>query len=359
MQSNWTTALSFKFRARRWSTRDRLVQFVESETVKPLSRWPIEMTDSSKTVTADDLTEYLADACLRLVLSIDLAGATAFKKLPEVDDENPWIIAFEQFYAAFPIELTKAYELAMPAYCSVPPFSTTSRFRVLKILGDEIIFSVELHRHQQAVYHLHAAMAAVKSINEKLAATYRLLQCKPTAWLAGFPVVNSEISMSDSSSSPDYIGPSMDIGFRLARLSSPRKFVVSFDLAQMLSHALNDVSEIEGKPRFYFDGNEALHGVLNEIPYPIIWMDLFESIPLDERLRGIERKACSLTDVWTFCEAFRKKNGIWRWFIKGDSDPLYRGPDHADYDGSRDAWLERYRSIVAKRRAASREWNSR
>lgn len=309
------------------------------------------MNDSATDFGGDDSQEYLEKASLRIVLSIDLAGSTAFKKFTEVGEESPWIVAFEKFYMAVPLELEKAYDTGIPQYCNREPYCSVARFKVLKTLGDEILFQVELRRHEEAIYHVHAAREAVRSINDRLSRNNRFLQCKPTAWLAGFPVVNSEIYMdhSDLSSPVDYIGPSMDAGFRLAQLSSPRRFIVSFDLAQMLAHALDGVGDSDRRPRLFYDGSETLPGVLGGIPYPIIWIDLFDSPPLEERLRGLERKPCNVHELWSFCEAFRERHSIWRWFIKGDPDPLYRGPDHPDYQGSRESWLARYRFIRAKR----------
>ena len=87
----------------------------------------------------------------------------------------------------------------------------------------------------------------------------------------------------------DYIGPSIDTGFRLSTLSSSRKFVVSLELAHILSleQHLN-----EQRPRrqstgafsltkfeFRYDGRKNLKGVFNGAPYPVFWIDL---APVDE-----------------------------------------------------------------------------
>jgi hypothetical protein len=188
------------------------------------------------------LIEYLDKAHVRLLVSVDLAGSTALKKLAEVDEEMPWIITFEAFYREYPIQLGEAYSSMLPAFIDQEPFKTHQRLTVFKILGDEILFHVELNRHEQVLYHIWAIRESVKNFNVRLEQHYRFLRCKPTAWLAGFPVVNSEVYVTESGRSLplDYIGPSMDTGFRLTKLATPRKFILSFDLALMLTDAISE-----------------------------------------------------------------------------------------------------------------------
>lgn len=94
------------------------------------------------------------------------------------------------------------------------------------------------------------------------------LDVKGTAWLAGFPVNNVEIiSNDDSQNSVDYIGPSIDIGFRLTKFSNPGKFVVSIELAYLLTKC-QSITELQ----FSYSGKEVLKGVLENKPYPVIWL---------------------------------------------------------------------------------------
>lgn len=297
------------------------------------------------------LKEYLDKAHVRLFVSIDLAGSTALKKLAEVDEELPWIITIETFYREFPIQLRNIYSSMLPAYVDQEPFKTDKSLAVFKVLGDEILFFVELNRHEQVLYHICAVREAVKHFNVRLAQRYRFLRCKPTAWLAGFPVVNSEIYVIESRRQLplDYIGPSMDTGFRLTKLATPRRFILSFDLALMLTDALAVSSTESSGLRLFYDRSQPLAGVLDGVPYPIIWVDELDDAPLEERLSCQVREPCNPHELAQFCLAFRESNGIWRWFVKGDPHPSYRGPDHPDYVGPNEEWLNRYRTIRAKR----------
>lgn len=303
------------------------------------------------------LNEYLEKCHVRLFVSVDLVGSTALKKLAAVDQELPWIITIETFYREFPIQLRHVYSSMLPEYVDQEPFKTTERLAVFKVLGDEILFYVELKRHEQILYHIWAVREAVKDFNVGLAQRYRFLRCKPTAWIAGFPVVNSEIYVTESGRQLplDYIGPSMDAWFRLTKLATPRKFILAFDLVLMLTDALTASHTASSRLRLFYDGSQPLAGVLGGVPYPIIWVDESDNAPLEERLSCQVREPCNPHELAEFCLAFRESNDLWRWFVKGDQHPNYRGPDHPAYVGPNE-WLNRYRTIQAKRELYCKEF---
>jgi hypothetical protein len=289
--------------------------------------------------------EYLQKAHMRLFASFDMVGSTSFKKQLANADEEPWILVFESFYRSLPKQLWNAYDHLMPTYCRRPPYSSTRRLRMFKTIGDEILFDVEIKRHEEVLFHIHAIKETTVEVNRRLAERYPSLQVKTTAWLAGFPVTNAEIQIANAQGSEpfnDYIGPSMDVGFRLTKWSTARKFVISYDLASMIVDALEPVVDESKKPIIFFDGSYALPGVLNEALYPIIWIDNEDNRPpLSERLRGTRQDPCVLHELGEYCRIFREKHKLWRWFIKEDPHPNYRGPSGD--------WLERYAAIKAKR----------
>lgn len=119
------------------------------------------------------------------------------------------------------------------------------------------------------------------------------LRLKGAAWIAGFPVTNSEIEIStDGSKSVDFIGPSMDLGFRIAKFSDERRFILSADLAFMLVHALTR-TELERNSKLiklFLHGREPLRGVIDSRPYPIVWMDMEEEhLDREDELIGSSR----------------------------------------------------------------------
>ncbi len=82
--------------------------------------------------------------------------------------------------------------------------------------------------------------------------------------------------------SRDFIGQSIDTGFRVSTASSSRKLMLSVELAHMLSL---ECIRVKGHPQrlpkvlvtnfaFHYDGRHTLKGVLDGIPYPLIWLDI-------------------------------------------------------------------------------------
>ncbi|GAV19678.1 hypothetical protein MMIC_P0629 [Mariprofundus micogutta] len=73
----------------------------------------------------------------------------------------------------------------------------------------------------------------------------------------------------------DFIGPSIDIGFRVASLSTPRKMMVSVDLALLVAKVRGATSPEDNPPMLdlRYDGKKILKGVLDNKPYPMFWID--------------------------------------------------------------------------------------
>ena len=65
----------------------------------------------------------------------------------------------------------------------------------------------------------------------------------------------------------DYIGPDLDIGFRLSKASRPGRVVLSMDLADVLTRDNTFPNPLE----LHHVGWEILKGVFGDKPYPIIW----------------------------------------------------------------------------------------
>ena len=153
-------------------------------------------------------------------------------------------------------------------------------------MGDEILFNVVLRQYQEAATHLLAFKHAVSTFPTKWREKGIRLKLKATGWLAGFPVTNSEAEVPIRDGKVvDYIGPSMDLGFRIARLSDERRFVVSADLAMMLLDALDNAELGKDCLRVRYLGRESLKGVIGGEPYPVFWIDLI-SPTNEDRLLG-------------------------------------------------------------------------
>jgi len=186
------------------------------------------------------------------------------------------------------------------------------------------------------------------------------LDLKCAAWIAGFPVNNAEVILYDSSNSDlstcddgdfiygnlarlelranggnttalrDFIGPSIDTGFRVSGAASPRRFAITIDLAFMLAHAAGNLGTLAPPIKhliFFYEGRKSLKGVTNGAPYPIFWVNGSET----ERFETIEdaiekRDAVPHSQVKDFCEHFLEKNKdthVMRPFLCSDPDPTF------------------------------------
>lgn len=215
----------------------------------------------------------LIEPKLKLFLSVDVVGSTEFKQRGDATHAQPWLNFFIGFLAGFPgvFKITQDQESSEEKNCTLDA-------KLWKSLGDELIFTAELKTRHEAGAYLRAFRAALSLAVENWktawasdSAPERDLRLKGTAWLVGFPVGNAEIPLETSSSSDidgrDYIGPQVDTGFRLKDHSSPRKMVISADLAYLLTTA--GTTNI----KLFHEGDASLKGVIRGQPYPIIWLD--------------------------------------------------------------------------------------
>jgi hypothetical protein len=94
-------------------------------------------------------------------------------------------------------------------------------------------------------------------------------------------------------------------------LASPRKLIVSVDLALLLPSAESSRPHefIFDPMKIFFDGTVSLKGVLDGVPYPILWIDLLGSDSLElaeDKISG--RKDVLASDVVSYCENYIAKH---------------------------------------------------
>jgi len=219
-------------------------------------------------ITESELGDLLRPK-LRLFLSVDVVGSTAFKHQSQYTDSQGWLDFFVSFYTSFPdilAELTADYvkEKNLNSF-EVPTF--------WKALGDELVFAVVLKRRVDAGHYLCVFRQALRRVvrHYTMGSQPLPINFKGAAWLAGFPVGNAAIPILDGEqkSDYDYVGPLIDVGFRLGKYASPRKLVVSVDLAALLLKEGSNLS-------LCFTEKQSLKGVLKDREYPIIWVDCID-----------------------------------------------------------------------------------
>jgi len=250
---------------------------------------------------------------IRVFLSVDLVGSTAFKNSLRSESESrlgpAWANVFVQFYNGFPLLFERTLSnSSLPAEL---------RPKVVKALGDELLLQTEVHNHSEARRVVQFLALAMSEYKRKNLMSYNLL-LKGTAWIAGFPNNNHKVTLAGEKGQDDFIGPSMDTGFRLAKHAKPAKLIVSVDLALLM------INGHEGCA-LYCDGFEPLSGVLDGRPYPILW---YKVATEDHELQSLALKVTSRGpvdqgDLRSYCERFIKEaKGTWlcRPYFKEDPE---------------------------------------
>ena len=313
---------------------------------------------------------------LRLFLSADIIGSTSLKQIrarsASTDEDSKkgpaWFSAIQGFY----FESTQAFlnewsirkshsDHADQLYGDEPTF--------WKSIGDEVLFSKVLTDHRQVTTTLRCWFRAIDRIRAFLKEENASLDVKCTAWVAGFPYRNREVvigrhketvttqvenyykesgrllnliydNKSFDSLSVDYIGPSIDTGFRLSSFSSGKKMILSIDVAYLISMTSFD-GEIE-RIDINYDGSHSLKGVMGGAPYPIFWINMSSKQSLamkEDKLRA--QTTVSREDIKEYCDAFYEEydSFIFRPFINKDiGRTMAKMP----------VWYEEYHSALVK-----------
>ncbi|MGZ0175142.1 MAG: hypothetical protein ACKVHE_37085, partial [Planctomycetales bacterium] len=198
---------------------------------------------------------------LRLFCSAGIVGSTAFKAQNSPSKRPEWASTFSEFFRFFPQAVDAAYE-KLPVGFHKP----AAALQAWKFVGDEILFSVAITNHKEGASHVRAFKNAISSFPEIQWKPKGIpLDLKATGWIAGFPVSNRKVEIPGTDG-VDYIGPSVDLGFRLAKFSTPRKFVVSGSLALLVLDGIHSCELPSDSVVLYLDGTVSLKGVIDGKP---------------------------------------------------------------------------------------------
>lgn len=297
---------------------------------------------------------------LRLFLSADIVNSTAFKQRSESEDDlpHPWLSTYNDFFYSIQNDLAFEYEkLREQKEIEESLIGHCPRF--WKAAGDEIILVQHITQPDQPYIAISLFLKVINRIRKNVRGAGTGLDVKLTAWLAGFPINNAEFVIGsdrneDFTGSDDYdyshyvylekhydneldetiqfaenldfIGPQMDLGFRLASLATPRKLIMSIDLAWMLAKtALEKTGQMaeyfDIRQRFKFDGTQSLKGVLSGIPYPIFWFDVLPDQLLNIKEDVVSgRTSVGLTSVVCYIEEFINHHSNQKTGSSHDSD---------------------------------------
>lgn len=209
-----------------------------------------------------------------LFLSVDVVGSTNFKTAYEAaNGSTGWIAAFEAFFAEFPLVFLGNLALASKEQDEL------AEARVWKVLGDEVVFAVYPNGPGDALAVVLAFYRTVIQFDARFFERWPL-RVRGCAWGARLDTRNRHIVIPemqpqmDGQPFDDYLGPDVDIGFRLSGCAGRGQVVISSNLAESLAR----LGALDGL-RFHHVGRRVLKGVYGGRPYPVILISTMEDPP--------------------------------------------------------------------------------
>lgn len=202
---------------------------------------------------------------LYLFLSVDIIGSTAKK----YDTKNPidWYGVFSDFYVSFPEEFRVNLKLEYE-YNRKMGYSRDNLV-IWKHAGDEILFYAEITQENE----VPCVVYAFKKTLEDWYSAEDKLDVKGCVWTGQVPFIDRKLG--EENCGLDFIGPSIDCGFRLGKYASKNEIAISVEVADLL----NGISRLQSS--LYYLKSENLKGVFGEKKYPIFVLKL-DGVKTDE-----------------------------------------------------------------------------
>jgi hypothetical protein len=199
---------------------------------------------------------------VRLFLSADIVGSSIYKAemiAGDVARAIEWSESISGFFRDFPALFQRHVGMrGLGAGCD--PVDS-----VWKLLGDEVLFVFDVTDFAKTTLLCAAFFDALVEYDQDLAGGP--LRLKGLGWLAQFPFPNVEVrSGARSGQRADYIGPDMDIGFRLADSTRGGRFLISIELAEQIAD-----QPASGNLVIHHVGWCGLRGINGGKPYPVFW----------------------------------------------------------------------------------------
>lgn len=159
--------------------------------------------------------------------------------------------------------------------------SSLGGYKFWKTLGDEIVYTREVYSKEDIYDTVEDIYAKLELINRRITRgiicdirSGDKLGVKGTAWIAdvsshshGANNLHTEYRINDNLGQTEFLGPDIDIGFRIAEYSMKNRLVVSYKLAYILmkyQHAM------EYPNKLVLLSFRALQGIWRGRQYPII-----------------------------------------------------------------------------------------
>lgn len=195
-----------------------------------------------------------------IFFSADVVDSTRYKQtIGNQGKGTTWIEAFETFFREMPLVLMGQIGLRNQEFKEIPELS------IWKVLGDEIVFSANTSDDKDTAILVHAFRQALRIGDKRFwkKCGYHIKGC---AWTVDFTDQNLQIEIPEVGGASeehgggysDFIGPDVDVGFRLAKCAESRELILDLSLVEIV---LNETVE---EARFYLKGHEILKGCFDE-----------------------------------------------------------------------------------------------
>jgi hypothetical protein len=298
---------------------------------------------------------------LRVFLSADVVGSTAMKQRDTshgASNGRDRLLACTQWFAAlqrFYIEMVRNVETVWSEFSNDSEACEEEigpEPRLWKTIGDEVLYSKDLTNSRQLSTMIQCWITSAIATRAALREHDPRLDLKCTAWVGLFPIRNETIlSTTDRATlkelivdltpegvrkvmdrpslsrnfTPDFVGPAIDIGFRLAKFSSGRKFIISLDVAYILAlHLARLPADHPARSLcFRYDGREEIKGVLGGMLYPIFWIDMRDADSVEEAEDDLlGRGPLDFEAIVAFGDRFYgdKRNALFRPYVYGETE---------------------------------------
>lgn len=151
-----------------------------------------------------------------------------------------------------------------------------------KMAGDELIYCFDVSSKKEVYDYVKAFFYTLRFFDKQYLEKGSYIRLKGSAWTAGFPIRNRIMTPfgkpDDKSSIIDYMGPEIDIGFRIGKFTFPGIIVISLELAAILLDGKIGISDDTTRLKVIDTGWEVLKGVWDEKKYPIFWLAVPDKI---------------------------------------------------------------------------------
>jgi hypothetical protein len=198
-----------------------------------------------------------------IFFSFDLVNSTFYK-----NRETSWANTYSHFFEYCKTQVRQ--------YCF-------PKAQVWKMVGDEVLFYMpisdesEIKTAPDLVYQV--LQESIKYIYEKYPVSKGILSVKATLWAANISDIDAGVNDGNILIKErffdnyvfDFLGPDIDIGFRISKYSLRGMLVVDAKLACLLTKLNTELDQNSISDLMRIVSYEPLKGVWDDRPYPIVW----------------------------------------------------------------------------------------